>query len=117
MVETAKAAEEEDQARFEAVATRNKLDTMIYQAENTLSDEEIQLDPDSEEALRSAITEAQAAMDANENLEEAYTNLENAVHKISKELFENSDLNDATPEEDYDLEEDDVIDADFEEAD
>jgi molecular chaperone DnaK len=117
MVETAKAAEEEDQARFEAVATRNKLDTMIYQAENTLSDEEIQLDPDSEEELRSAITEAQAAMDANENLEEAYTNLENAVHKISKELFENSDLNDATPEEDYDLEEDDVIDADFEEAD
>ena len=59
-------------------------------------------------------------MDSNENLDEAYSNLESVIHEITEELFRNSDMTEEPSEEP--LEEDaydhgdDVIDADFEEA-
>jgi molecular chaperone DnaK len=117
MIEAAEAAKEEDRIRFESVETRNKIDTLSYQASNMLADCKDKLGDETVERLQVALDEAQAAMDSNENLEEAYNNLESVVHGITEELFKHSDMTEESPEEEgkHDLG-DDVIDADFEEA-
>ena len=121
MVEAAEAAKEEDRIRFESVETRNKIDTLSYQANNMLSDCKDKLGDETAERLQSALDEAQAAMDSNENLDEAYSNLESVIHGVTEELFKNSDMTEETSEASQEEEEtythgDDVIDADFEEA-
>ena len=117
MVAAAEAAKEDDRIRFESVATRNKIDTMIYQAENMIADDSVQLDDDLVADLQSAVDNAQTAMDSNKNLDEAYSSLEKEVHRVSKEIFERSDMNDVTPEDPAtSYESDDIIDADFEDT-
>jgi molecular chaperone DnaK len=120
MVEAAEAAKEEDRIRFESVETRNKIDTLSYQANNMLADCKDKLGDETAERLQSALDEAQAAMDSNENLDEAYSNLESVIHGVTEELFKNSDMTEETSEAPQEEETyapgDDVIDADFEEV-
>ena len=118
MIATAEAAKEEDKARFEKIESRNKLEMLIYQSENMLSDEDAmsKLDEDVADTLREGVQEAQTALDSNEDLDIAFKNLESIVHKTTESIFKNSDATEVPAEDDVMGPDDDVIDADFEEA-
>lgn len=116
MVASAEAAAEEDRLRFESVETRNKIDTLLYQAENMLGEHEETLGDDDVTSLRGAMDNAQAALDQDEGLSAAFDTLQKSVHHVSAKIYQSAQ-EDVPETESYSSDQnDDIIDAEFEEG-
>ena len=118
MVDDAADAEADDLKRFEKIEARNKLDTMIYQANKVVNDNEDKLSDTAKESIFSAIESAQTALDGDGDMAEAFTNLQQTLHSVSEELYSASNPEgDEGPEVEASNDNgEDIIDADFEEV-
>jgi molecular chaperone DnaK len=119
MVDDAEAAEVEDQARFENIESRNKLDSLMYQSQKLVNDNEDKLSQTAKDSINTAVENAQAALDSDSNLDDMFNTLQQVLHNVSEELYSasNSDDQDIQPDvQNENNSDDDIIDADFEEV-
>ncbi len=113
---------EEDRKQFELVTARNEADSMCYQMEKTIADNEDKLDDSDKEPLQAAIEKAREAGkgDDVDAIKSAVKELEQASHAVSKVLYEKSEAaggeagtDQPSADETVDAQ-DDAIDAEFE---
>ena len=113
---------EEDRKQFELVTARNQADSMCYQMEKTIADNEEKLNDSDKEPLQAAIEKAREASkgDDVDAIKSAVTELEQASHAVSKALYENADAEgdgagaEQPSADETNDSEDDAIDAEFE---
>ena len=89
MVRDAEAHAGEDKARRESIEKHNNLDSMVYQAEKTLTENDDKIPEDDKQAVRDAIEEAKQALEKDEApaLDAAQQRLEQALHKVAEALY------------------------------
>ena len=113
---------EEDRKQFELVTARNEADSMCYQMEKTITDNEEKLSDSDKEPLQAAIEKAREASKGEDvdAIKSAVKELEQASHAVSKALYEKSEAEGGEasaeqPSADEKVDaEDDAIDAEFE---
>jgi molecular chaperone DnaK len=126
MVQDAKAHADEDKKRRETVEERNRLDTMVYATEKTMSELSGKVSPDVQGPVNSALSDAKAALEANDldRIKSAYSALEKASHKLSEEAYKHASTNGGAAAggdgatngaSAQGASDDDVVDADYEE--
>ncbi len=89
MVKEAQEHAEEDRKRQELVEARNRLDTLVWQAEKTLNEHGDKLPDDAKTELSAAISEARSVLDSEDKakLESALARLTQATHRASDVLY------------------------------
>jgi molecular chaperone DnaK len=122
LVNQAKENEAEDERRREIIEARNNLDNLVYQTEKLLSENRDKLPSGEVEAVEAELVTAKAALDTDEvdQLKSAFDSLTQASHKLAQAAYQDGDAGadggapaDGGPAADAD---DDVIDAEYEEA-
>lgn len=127
MVNEAQDHAEEDHRRRELVEERNKLDSLIYSCEKTVSESKDKLPKDLLDAAESAIKDAKAQLDAQDanDIKAAAEALMKVSHKLAEEMYKNikpeggngTSNGAASGGHDHGAHKpDNVVDADFEEA-
>jgi molecular chaperone DnaK len=129
MVTDAEAHAEEDKKRREVIEERNKLDSLIYQMEKMLKDNADKVSDEAKTPVEEALKTAKEKLDSTEadDLRKAHEELTNASHKLAEELYkqgagpegaEAAGAADAaaSADEKSDKKDDDIVDAEFEEA-
>ena len=133
MVKDAESHAEDDKKRRELIEERNKLDSLIYSLEKTLKENEEKISAEAKEPVEAAIKEAKEKLDAEdaETLRNAHEALTQASHKMAEEFYKVGQVEavveggapgaDAAAggvetEAKKDDGDDDVVDAEFEEA-
>jgi molecular chaperone DnaK len=121
MVTDAEANAAADQSRREGIEKKNNLDSMIYQAEKTISENGDALDADEKKNLEAVLAEAKVDLETGDNdkIDAAHQRVESELHKVAEKLYKAQA--DAEPGEGAPSEEgatnapddDDVIDAEF----
>jgi molecular chaperone DnaK len=113
LVEDARAHEEEDERRREAVENRNKLDSMIIQVEKFIAENDASLPPGARLDVESALKKAKESLEEEDDARvvREQESLTKASHRLSQMMYDSANSNqrsdDSGPA--------DVIDADFEE--
>ncbi len=89
MIREAEAHASEDRAMREGVEKRNALDSLIYQAERTLSENASKLSESDTAAVRSAIDDGKKELDSGDasKLDAAHQRLEREMHKVAELLY------------------------------
>jgi molecular chaperone DnaK len=89
MVKEAEANASEDQSRRDAIEKKNQLDSLIYQAEKTVSENDEKLDDADKTALNAAIADAKADLDSGDaaKLDAARQRIEGELHKVAEKLY------------------------------
>jgi molecular chaperone DnaK len=89
MIREAEAHASEDRATRESVEKRNTLDSLIYQAERTLSENSAKLSESDTAPVRSAIDDAKQELDSRDaaKLDAAHQRLEREMHKVAELLY------------------------------
>ena len=89
MVREAEAHASEDRALREGVEKRNTLDSLIYQAERTLTENAAKLSESDTAAVRSAIEDGKKDLDSGDvaKLDAAHQRLEREMHKVAELLY------------------------------
>ena len=115
MVQEAEENREADEARRELAELRNEVDTAAWQNEKLLKEHGDKVDPEIAEELTAAVAEARSAVEAGEKggLEAAKAKLEDIGNRLAEKLYATAA---AEGGEDDAGDDDDVIDADFEET-
>jgi len=115
MVDDAKENEESDKTRLQVIENRNKLDTVMYQTEKMIADNEEKLSEEIKNEISEKISLARVALDSdNPDIQlEALKDLETTLHKAGSQLYDQTNDNQAEAEKEVD---DDIIDAEFEDA-
>ena len=114
MVEDAKRNEQEDKEKRLVVEERNKLESTIFQAEKLLKDNPDKVDEATAADINSEIQSAKQSLETEaslESLQESVNSLTQKMHGLASKMYEQSAPQPEAPKQD-----DDVIDADFEEA-
>jgi len=90
MVTDAENYAEADKLKKKIIETRNKLDSIIYQAENMLNDEDKKIAQETVDALGEKLKAAKSAVDSDEikDLESAYSALEEILHAAAAEMYQ-----------------------------
>ena len=90
MVTDAKRFANEDKERRQAVEAKNKLDSLIYQTEKLLKENEGKLDEGTKSSMEGAISEAKKALESDDRaqMEAAFDNLQNASHAMAQSLYQ-----------------------------
>jgi molecular chaperone DnaK len=111
MVKDAENYAESDKLKKKIIETRNKLDSLIYQGDNMVNDDEKKVSDETSEALIKAVEAAKTVLDSDnvEDLESAHACLESILHAASAEMYQQKQ-SDADPEVDPG---DDPVDIDF----
>lgn len=116
MVQDAKANEEEDRKSKEGIDARNKLDSLVYQAEDMITKSSDQIDKVNVDALQTVINESKEALKTSsiEDIEKSYVTLEAALHEIARSIYENQTSTESESETNTQpMSDDDAIDAEF----
>ncbi|MGH0034834.1 MAG: molecular chaperone DnaK [Myxococcota bacterium] len=89
MVKDAEAHAADDKSRRDKIESRNRLDSLIYQAEKTLDDNREKLGGDEIEGLESAIAAAKTELDSDDaaKMDAAHQQVEAALHKVAETLY------------------------------
>jgi molecular chaperone DnaK len=89
MVNDAKTHAEEDRKRRETVEIRNKLDTMVYSTEKTLSELGEKAAPELKGSVNTALEDAKKALECGdaEQMKTATDALEKVSHKLAEEAY------------------------------
>ncbi|MCF8035093.1 MAG: molecular chaperone DnaK [Desulfarculaceae bacterium] len=90
MVTDAKRFANEDKERRQAVEAKNKLDSLIYQTEKLMKENEDKLDEGTKSTMEGSITEAKKALESDDRvqMEAAFENLQNASHAMAQSLYQ-----------------------------
>ncbi len=90
MVKEAQEHEAEDKERREQVERRNKLDTMCYQLEKTMTESKDKLQASDVESLESLIKEGRAAVEKQDDaqIKEALEKLEKEAHRLASVMYQ-----------------------------
>jgi molecular chaperone DnaK len=126
MVNDAKTHADEDRKRRENVEIRNKLDTMVYSTEKTLSELGEKAAPELKGAVNTALEDAKKALEGGdaEQMKTATDALEKVSHKLAEEAYkkaaaeagaQGAQAGDGAGQE-ASGKDDDVVDADYEEV-
>ena len=123
MVKEAEAHAEEDKLRRELVELRNQADALIHSSEKTLSENQDKIADEDKQALEAAISSLKEVTDG-EDKEAIQSRLEALVQvsmKIGEAIYasqpDGGAAEDAASDEPRPAEDEDVVDADFEEVD
>ena len=126
MVNDAKSHAEEDRKRREMVEERNKLDTLVYTTEKTMSELSDKITPEVKGSINTALEDAKKALESNdqEKMKSAFVDLEKAAHKLSEEAYKRAAAASAEGATEQSTEgaqagsagKEDVVDADYEEV-
>ena len=89
MIHEAEAHAGEDKGRRELVEKRNALDSLIYQAEKTLSENEDKVSAEDLQGVRSALEEARGELESEDGarLDAAHQRVEKALHGVAEQLY------------------------------
>ncbi|NCO58328.1 MAG: molecular chaperone DnaK [Nitrospirae bacterium CG18_big_fil_WC_8_21_14_2_50_70_55] len=127
MVKEAEAHASEDHERREVIEAHNHLDSLVYNTEKTLKENQEKISEATQASLKSAVETARKALESNDKatLEKAMEELTHASHKLAEELYQKGAAASAgsdggggpTATESAPGGGDDVVDADFEEVD
>ena len=94
MMEEAERHASEDKARREAIDTRNKLDSIIFQTEKNLKENGDKLPADMKASLESELASARTVLETKSDdkaaLEAAIASLEAKAHKLAEEMYKNA---------------------------
>jgi len=117
MVDEAKENEEADKHRLKIIEVRNNLDTLVYQTKKLVDENTEKLSDDAVSSLNTRIEAAIQALDSDdvESMEAAHKELETVLHAAGQEMYAQAAQEDA-PDVQPEPVDDDVIDADYEEA-
>jgi len=90
MVKEAEANASADKTRREAIEKKNQLDSLIYQAEKTLAENEAKLDEADKTSISSAIEDAKKDLESGDpaKLDAARQRVEAALHKVAEKLYQ-----------------------------
>jgi molecular chaperone DnaK len=136
MVKDAELHAAEDKQRRESVEARNTLDSLIYRVEKNLTEVGSDLDAGIAKEVRAAIDTAKPALDSGDidKIKAATTELEKSSHKLAEALYQKAQKGKASEASDADAggnagstngtgdsggrggDDDNVVDADFEEV-
>jgi molecular chaperone DnaK len=99
MVHDAEAHAADDRVQRDVIEKRNALDSMIYQAEKTVSENEAKLAGPDVEAVRSAIAEARKDLESDDaaRLDAAKQSVEQQLHKVAEVLYKSQAAAEETP--------------------
>jgi len=89
MVKEAESHASEDRSRREKIESKNRLDSLIYQAEKTLTDNREKLGEDEVKPLEQAIAEAKTDLESDDaaKMDAAHHRVEAALHKAAEALY------------------------------
>ncbi|HXK22213.1 MAG TPA: Hsp70 family protein, partial [Myxococcota bacterium] len=89
MVKDAESHASEDRARREVIEKRNALDSLIYQAEKTLSENGDKVPAADKQGVEAAIADARKDLDSQDvaKLAAAHQRVEAAMHKVAEALY------------------------------
>ncbi len=135
MVKDAEAHAEEDKERRELVEVRNQLDSLVYSTEKSLSELGDKLGEEDKKAIETALEEGKKVLEDGDKaaVEKATEELTKATHKLSEEMYKKAAEENASADgasngasasengasgegEAAKSDDDDVVDADFEEV-
>jgi molecular chaperone DnaK len=121
LVNEAKANEAEDARRREIIEARNNLDNLVYQTEKLLGENRDKLPSGEVESLEAELATAKAALDTDEvdQLKSAFDSLTQASHKLAQAAYQGGEAGaegGAPADGGAASDDDDVIDAEYEEA-
>jgi len=126
MVKDAEQHAEEDKGKRALIEERNKLDGVVYSAENSLKEYGDRIGDEDRSNIESAIEEAKAVLADSEDpsaMKAAHDKLTTASHALAKQMYENTTPNpgaepggEQAQAEGSSSDADDVVDADFEEV-
>ncbi|MDD3853456.1 MAG: Hsp70 family protein, partial [Syntrophomonadaceae bacterium] len=110
MVKDAEQYAAEDEERFKQVEIRNAADSMVYQAEKTLKDNEEQMDEESKRTITEAKDNLQTALTTEDydDIAAKTEALTQAIYAFSEKMYENINQQQAGQDG-----QDDVFDADY----
>ncbi len=91
MVNDAEKYAEEDEQRLKEIETRNAADSMVYQAEKTIKDNEDKIDEESKNKIESAKEELSKALEGNdiEDIQAKTQTLTEAIYTFTSKMYEN----------------------------
>ncbi len=89
MIHDAESHASDDKDRRELVEKHNALDSLIYQAEKTISENAEKIPDDQKQAVESAVAEARKDLDSQDaaKLDAARQHVEQALHKVAETLY------------------------------
>jgi molecular chaperone DnaK len=89
MVRDAEAHVSEDRARREQIEKHNALDSLIYQAEKTLTENGEKIPAEDKQAVEAAVADARKDLDSGDvaKLDAAHQRVERALHKVAEALY------------------------------
>jgi len=122
MVDEAEANREKDQQRREQIDGKNKLESLVYQAEKTINENEDKLEESEVSELRSAIEDANTILEADdpEKVSETLQSFESKIQQVVAQMYQRMSQQESSAEnpdiEVSDTPPDDVVDAEFEDA-
>ena len=89
MVNEAKRNQADDSEKRKTVESRNKLDTMIYQTEKLLKENQDKLDAGTKSSMDTAIADAKQALESNDRsrMDSAFEALQTASHAMAQALY------------------------------
>ena len=89
MVKEASEHEADDKRAKESAEARNQADSLVYQAEKSLSEHGSKLDEGDKAQVQNAIDELKKAIESNdlEKIKEATNNLQTASHKLAEAIY------------------------------
>jgi molecular chaperone DnaK len=113
MVKDAKINEAADRARRDVAESRNKLDSLAYQAESSLKELGDKLAEDDVAALQTEIEQARTALELGEKsaIEDAHQSLETVLHNLMKAVYESEPATQSSSPPEPEVVEAEVIDA------
>jgi molecular chaperone DnaK len=118
MVKEAKENEAEDEHRFKVVESRNKLDALMFQSAKLVEDNKGSLDEELLSQVNQNIDDAKEALDSDDVdiINSAFSALEASMHSMSSALYSATDSEEDIAAEDVNENDDNVVDAEYEEA-
>ena len=89
MVKDAESHASEDSSRRETIEKHNQLDSVIYQAEKMISENEEKIGEEGKQSLESAIEEAKKDLESDDlaRLDSGRQSLEAALHQVAEALY------------------------------
>ena len=119
MVADAEAHAEEDAKAKELVEARNQAESMINGVKKSMVDGADVLDDDEKSKIEAAIADVEEAVkgDDVEDINAKVTTLMESSHKLAEQMYAQSQDGEANPADDSQSDDDNVVDAEFEEVD
>ena len=120
MIKDAEANAEEDKARRELAEAKNQAEALVHKAESDLKEHAEAITPEDKEAVEEALAETKEVMDGEDTalIVDKVQVLSAALMKVGQTMYENAQADDDGPASQADqAEDDDVVDAEFEDVD